>query len=84
MSKIKDILLMIGGALSVFFYALLKVKDKQIEKQAHEIELKDQKIEEKEFINHENDKTAVNKSDASNMSDDDIRRMYEREGWFRD
>ncbi len=84
MSKIKDILLMIGGALSVFFYALLKVKDKQIEKQAREIELKDQKIEEKEFINHENDKTAVNKSDASNMSDDDIRRMYEREGWFRD
>ena len=84
MSKIKDILLMIGGALSVFFYALLKVKDKQIEKQAREIELKDQKIEEKEFINHENDKTAVNKSDASNMSDADIRRMYEREGWFRD
>ena len=84
MSKIKDILLMIGGALSVFFYALLKVKDKQIEKQAREIELKDQKIEEKEFINHENDKTAINKSDASNMSDDDIRRMYEREGWFRD
>ena len=84
MSKIKDILLMIGGALSVFFYALLKVKDKQIEKQAREIELKDQKIEEKEFINHENDKTAINKSDASNMSDDDIRRVYEREGWFRD
>lgn len=84
MGRIKDILLMIGGALSVFFYALLKVKDKQIEKQAREIELKDQKIEEKEFINHENDKTAVNKSDASNMSDDDIRRMYEREGWFRD
>lgn len=84
MSKIKDILLMIGGALSVFFYALLKVKDKQIEKQAREIELKDQKIEEKEFINHENDKTAINKSDVSNMSDDDIRRMYEREGWFRD
>ena len=84
MSKIKDILLMIGGAFCVFFYALLKVKDKQIEKQAREIELKDQKIEEKEFINHENDKTAINKSDASNMSDDDIRRMYEREGWFRD
>lgn len=84
MSRIKDILLMIGGALSVFFYALLKVKDKQIEKQAREIELKDQKIEEKEFINHENDKTAINKSDASNMSDDDIRRVYEREGWFRD
>lgn len=84
MSRVKDILLIIGGALSVFFYTLLKVKDKQIEKQAREIELKDQKIEEKEFINHENDKTAINKSDASNMSDDDIRRVYEREGWFRD
>lgn len=74
----------IGGLILAFFYASYKSKYRKIEKQSDEIKQKDQKIEEGKFINEQNDKTAVNKSDASNMSDDDIASVYDKNKWFSD
>ena len=84
MSKLWQIISAVLGAISVFFYALNKSKDRKIEKQGDEIKQKDQKIEEGKFINEQNDKTIVNKNDASNMSDDDIASVYDKNKWFSD
>lgn len=84
MSKIKDIVLAVGGLILAFFYVSNKSKDRKIEKQSDEIKQKDQKIEEGKFINEQNDKTVVNKNDASNMSDDDIAGVYDKNKWFSD
>ena len=84
MSKLWQIISAILGALSVLFYVSNKSKDRKIEKQNDEIKAKDQKIEEGKFINEQNDKTVVNKNDASNMSDDDIASVYDKNKWFSD
>lgn len=84
MSKLWQIISAMLGALSVLFYALIKSKDRKIEKQGDEIKQKNQKIEEGKFINAQNDKTTVNKNDASNMSNDDIASMYDKNKWFSD
>lgn len=84
MSKLWQIISAVLGAISVFFYVSNKSKDRKIEKQSDEIKAKDQKIEEGKFINEQNDKTVVNKNDASNMSDDDITGMYDKNKWFSD
>ena len=84
MNKIKNIILAIGGLILAFFYVSNKSKDRKIEKQSDEIKQKDQKIEEGKFINEQNDKTVVNKNVASNMSDDDIASVYDKNKWFSD
>lgn len=84
MSKLWQIISAMLGALSVLFYVSNKSKDRKIEKQGDEIKQKDQKIEEGKFINEQNDKTVVNKNDASNMSDDDIASVYDKNKWFSD
>lgn len=84
MNKIWQIISAILGALSVLFYVSNKSKDRKIEKQGDEIKQKDQKIEEGKFINEQNDKTVVNKNDASNMSNDDIASVYDKNKWFSD
>lgn len=84
MSKLWQIISAMLGALSVLFYVSNKSKDRKIEKQSNEIKQKDQKIEEGKFINEQNDKTVVNKNDASNMSDDDIASVYDKNKWFSD
>ena len=84
MSKLWQIISAALGALSVLFYVSNKSKDRKIEKQSDEIKQKDQKIEEGKFINEQNDKTVVNKNDASNMSDDDIAGVYDKNKWFSD
>lgn len=70
------------GALSALFYALVQSKNRKIDKLKQENQSHKEKIKEQEFINNEKDKTQVNQADASNMSDDDIRRMYERNEWL--
>ena len=84
MNKLWQIISAMLGALSVLFYVSNKSKDRKIEKQSDEIKQKDQKIEEGKFINEQNDKTTVNKNDASNMSNDDIASVYDKNKWFSD
>lgn len=79
----KNFLFGILGALGALFYALSKSKDRKIEKLEQEKQAHKQKAEEKEFIANEQIKTQVNQADASNMSDDATRRLYERNGWIR-
>lgn len=84
MNRLWQIISTVLGAISVLFYVSNKSKDRQIEKQSDEIKARDQKIEEGKFINEQNDKTVVNKNDASNMSDDDIASVYDKNKWFSD
>lgn len=84
MSKLWQILSVVLGALSVLFYVSNKSKDRKIEKQNDEIKQKDQKIEEGKFINEQNNKTTINKNDGSNMSDDAITSVYDKNKWFSD
>lgn len=78
----KKYLVAMLGALSALFYALVQSKNRKIDKLKQENQSHKEKIKEQEFINNEKDKTQVNQADASNMSDDDIRRMYERNEWL--
>ncbi|MBS7837170.1 hypothetical protein [Wohlfahrtiimonas chitiniclastica] len=84
MSKFKNIIIIILGAISTFFYVLLKSKDRKIEQQEQQLKSKDQQIKTQEFINEENDKTIVNKGNASNMSDNAIAGVYKQNGWIDD
>ncbi len=80
----KNILLAVLGALSALFYALNKSKDRKIEKLEQENQSHKQKAEEKEFIANEQIKTQINQSDDSNMSDDDVKRLYKSNNWLDD
>jgi len=84
MSKLKNILVIVLGAISAFFYVLLQSKNRKIEQQERQLKSKDQQIKTQEFINEENDKTIVNKGNASNMSDDAIAGVYKQNGWIDD
>ena len=84
MSKLKNIALIIWGILTAIFYVLLKSKDRKIEQQEQQLKSKDQQIKTQEFINEENDKTIVNKGNASNMSDDAITGVFKQNGWVED
>ena len=84
MRKIKTYLLIAWGVLTALFYVLLKSKDRKIEQQEQQLKSKDQQIKTQEFINEENDKTIVNKGNASNMSDDAIAGVYKQNGWIED
>lgn len=89
MNKIKDILLMIGGALSVFFYALLKVKDKQIERQDQTIDQLNDEVRNKEAalqaskqlgkVNHEKNKR---ESFVDGLDDDGVNELLNEKGWI--
>lgn len=80
----KNTLLAIVGALGALFYALSKSKDRKIDKLEQEKQAHKQKAEEKEFIANEQIKTQINQSDASNMSDDDVKRLYKSNNWLDD
>ena len=84
MKKIKAYLLVAWGILTAIFYVLLKSKDRKIEQQEQQLKSKDQQIKTQEFINEENDKTVVNKGNASNMSDDAVAGVYKQNGWIED
>ena len=84
MSKVKTIALTILGALSAFFMLVIQRKNRKIEQQEQQLKSKDQQIKTQEFINEENDKTIVNKGNASNMSDDAVAGVYKQNGWIDD
>lgn len=84
MSKLKNILMIAWGVLTALFYVLLQSKNRKLEKQEQQLKSKDQQIKTQEFINEENDKTIVNKGNASNMSDDTIAGVFKQNGWIED
>lgn len=84
MSKLKNILMIVWGVLTALFYVLLQSKNRKLEKQEQQLKSKDQQIKTQEFINEENDKTIVNKGNASNMSDDAVAGVFKQNGWIED
>ena len=84
MNKLKNILIVITGAIGAFFYILLQSKNRKLAKQEQLLKSQDQQIKTQEFINEENDKTIVKKGNASNMSDDAIAGVYKQNGWIDD
>lgn len=84
LNKIKSIAV---SALAFILFALYFLYDntrRKLSRAEREIEDHKQKIEEQEFINNEKDKTEVNRDDVANMSSDDVKRMYDERGWFKD
>lgn len=89
MSKIKDILLGIWGALCVLFYVLLKVKDKQIERQDQTIDQLNDEVRNKEAalqaskqlgkVNHEKSKR---ESFVDGLDDDGVNELLNEKGWI--
>lgn len=84
MEKIKTVIIGIAGAIGAFLMLVIQRKSRKIEQQQTVINNQQEKIREKEFVINEDNKTIVNKNDASHKSDDDIKRMYEQNKWFRD
>lgn len=75
---------MIGGALSVFFYALLKVKDKQIEKHKDEAERYKAEAEMQGYIAESERESKHTKDRISQHSESDIDRMLDDHNAYRD
>lgn len=84
LSKIKSIAVSMLAFILFALYLLYDNAKRKLSKAEREIEDHKQKIEEQEFINNEKDKTQVNQSNASNMSDDDVKRLYESNKWIED
>ncbi|WP_026878511.1 DUF2681 domain-containing protein [Ignatzschineria larvae DSM 13226] len=84
MDKLKNIILTIGGLILAFFYALLKSKDRKIEKHKDEAERYKSKAETQERI-IESEKNARHVRDRINSaSESDIDRMLDERKAFRD
>lgn len=84
MSKIKDILLMIGGALSVFFYALNKLKDRKIEKHKDEADKYRAEAELQGYIAESEREAKRVKDRINSASESDIDGMLSKQGALRD
>ena len=84
MSKIKDILLMIGGALSVFFYISNKSKDRKIEKHKDEAERYKAEAEMQGYIAESERESKRTKDRISQHSESDIDRMLDDHNAYRD
>lgn len=84
LNKIKSIAVSIVAFILFALYLLYDNAKRKLSRAEREIEDHKQKIEEQEFINNEKDKTEVNRADVANMSSDDVKRMYDERGWFKD
>lgn len=84
MSKIKDILLMIGGALSVFFYISSKSKDRKIEKHKDEADKYRAEAELQGYIAESEREAKRVKDRINSASESDIDRMLDECKAFRD
>lgn len=84
MSKIKDILLMIGGALVAFFYISNKSKDRKIEKHKDEAERYKAEAEMQGYIAESEREAKRAKDRINSTSESDIDSMLEQHKAFRD
>lgn len=84
LNKIKSIVVSVLAFILFALYLLYDNAKKRLSRAEREIEGHKQKIEEQEFINNEKDKTEINRADVANMSSDDVKRMYDKHGWFKD
>ena len=84
MGKIKNILLAIGGLILAFFYALLKSKDRQIEKHKDEAERYKSKAKQEKFKADAEKGTKHTKDRVNSASESDTNSMLHEQNALRD
>lgn len=84
MKKIKTAMIWILGALSAFFYALIKVKEKKIEEQRDEIKAALAREREQEFIAQEEKKARITTDRLSGAIESDLDELLHKQGALRD
>ncbi|UNM95940.1 hypothetical protein MMG00_12165 [Ignatzschineria rhizosphaerae] len=84
MDKFKNILLAIGGLILAFFYALLKSKDRQIEKHKNEAERNKSKAEKEKFKADAEKDTKHTKDRINSASESDIDGLLNKQNALRD
>lgn len=72
------------GALSAFFYALIKVKEKKIEEQRDEIKAALAREREQEFIAQEEKKARITTDRLSGAIESDLDELLHKQGALRD
>lgn len=84
MSKIKDIVLAVGGLILAFFYVSNKSKDRKIEKHKNEADRYKSEAEQQGYI-AESERTAKHVKDRINSAtESDIDSMLNKQGALRD
>ncbi|OYQ84409.1 hypothetical protein B9T21_09900 [Wohlfahrtiimonas chitiniclastica] len=84
MRKLRLYLLIAWGVLTAFFYALLKSKNRKIEKQKEQIKQHKSKHEELHFINDQEKKTKDDKNSINTSSESDVDKLLEHHKAYRD
>ena len=84
MRKLRLYLLIAWGVLTALFYALLKSKNRKIEKQKEQIKQHKSKHEELQFINDQEKKTKDDKNSINTSSESDVDKLLERHKAYRD
>ncbi|MBS7827505.1 hypothetical protein J7624_10175, partial [Wohlfahrtiimonas chitiniclastica] len=75
MRKLRLYLLIAWGVLTALFYALLKSKNRKIEKQKEQIKQHKSKHEELQFINDQEKKTKDDKNSINTSSESDVDKL---------
>lgn len=84
MSKLKNILVIVLGAISAFFYVLLRSKNKTIAQQKEQIKRQQSKNEELSFINQKEQESKNEKNHVNTLPESDIDRLLEQNKAHRD
>ncbi|OYQ80836.1 hypothetical protein B9T11_04970 [Wohlfahrtiimonas chitiniclastica] len=84
MRKLRLYLLIAWGVLTALFYALLKSKNRKIEKQKEQIKQHKSKHEELQFINDQEKKMKDDKNSINTSSESDVDKLLERHKAYRD
>ncbi|MBS7815913.1 hypothetical protein [Wohlfahrtiimonas chitiniclastica] len=84
MRKLRLYLLIAWGVLTALFYALLKSKNRKIEKQNEQIKQHKSKHDELQFINDQEKKTKDDKNSINTSSESDVDKLLERHKAYRD
>ncbi|OYQ85128.1 hypothetical protein [Wohlfahrtiimonas chitiniclastica] len=84
MRKLRLYLLIAWGVLTALFYALLKSKNRKIEKQNEQIKQHKSKHEELQFINDQEKKTKDDKNSINTSSESDVDKLLEQNKAYRD
>ncbi|MGL4673624.1 MAG: hypothetical protein ACRCXK_02060 [Wohlfahrtiimonas sp.] len=84
MSKLKNIMMIVLGAISAFFYVLLQSKNRKIKKQQDEINQHKRKNEEFSFINQKEQESKNEKDHLNILPESDIDSLLEQNNAHRD
>ena len=83
MSKLKNTMMIILGAISAFFYVLLQSKNRKIAKQQDEIKQHKSKNEELSFINQKEQESKDVQDHINTSSESDVDRLLEQNKAYR-